>query len=92
MRQKRSARIGAFAGTWPPSTSTGQVARWSTEQFSAELLMYLQGCETHDNDAMLAAAKKMRGVVTSLDQFRRMKQRQWAAEKSAIKPREEPHE
>jgi hypothetical protein len=92
MRQKRSARIGAYAGTWPPSTSIGQVARWSTEQFSAELIGYLHACEKRDDDAMLAAAKKMRAITTSLDQFRRMKQRQWAAEKSAIKPREEPHE
>jgi hypothetical protein len=63
--------------TWPEATTPGDVERYATGEFSNRLILLLAAERTQDTEQMLVHIKALRSVVTRLDQFRRMRVRQW---------------
>jgi hypothetical protein len=68
-----------IASTWPPETTILDVMYFASRSLLQSQLLFVSATERRSTDDMLSQLKAMRAVVTRLDQFRRMKMRQWAA-------------
>lgn len=66
--------------TWPDTTTPGEVAHYATGEFSNSLILFLGAERSQDIEAMTVQCKRMRQVATRIDQFRRMRVRQWRAQ------------
>lgn len=71
------------AATWPADTTVAEVARWASEQMPPMLICFVAASRRKSGPEMATHIKAMRHVITRMDQFRRMKEKQWAAEQSA---------
>lgn len=77
---------GKFAEPWPPLTTCHEVMLFAAQRVPEFLLLFDAAYRKRDNAHMIENIKLLRGVVTRLDAFRRMKVREWAeAEKLVTK-------
>lgn len=63
--------------SWPESTTAAQVVQYATGEFSNRLILLLGAERTQDTEQMALHCKALRQVVTRIDQFRRLRVRQW---------------
>jgi len=69
--------------TWPEATTPGEVAHFATGGFSNALILFLAAERSQDTEQMHLHCKAMRQVVTRIDQFRRMRVRQWRVQQAS---------
>jgi hypothetical protein len=69
--------------TWPDATTPGEVAHYATGGFSNALILFLAAERAQDTEQMHLHCKAMRQVVTRIDQFRRMRVRQWRVQQGS---------
>jgi hypothetical protein len=67
--------------TWPEETTTGDVMHYATREVSNALILFLAAERAKDTEQMTLHAKAIRNVATRIDQFRRMRVRQWQAQR-----------
>lgn len=77
MPLSRKPKVAALPGVWPETASVDEVVHFASEKFPIFLLLFVAGEREHNDEHMIEDIRLMRGVVTKLDQFRRMKVRQW---------------
>lgn len=70
-------RVAFHHNSWPESTTAAQVVQFATGEFSNRLILLLAAERVQDTEQMLINIQALRSVVTRLDQFRRMRVRQW---------------
>lgn len=66
--------------TWPEATTTGDVMCYATREVSNALILFLAAERAHDTEQMTIHSRSIRNVATRIDQFRRMRVRQWQAQ------------
>jgi hypothetical protein len=64
--------------TWPASTTVGEVAQYACESLGPLILCFVAAARRKDSTEMAVHLKALRHVITRMDQFRRMKEKQWA--------------
>ena len=62
---------------WMPGTTVAEVAKWGSVVFPVFLLSFVRAERDQNAQGMTDNIRLMRGVVTKLDQFRRVKVREW---------------
>lgn len=77
------------AQPWAPDTTVAEVISFAVHRIELFLLLYAKAYRDKNDRHMLENVKLLRNVVSRLDQFRRMKVRQWAREQSESKIRGE---
>lgn len=80
MPSKRARRVPAFPAPWPTGTTIRDVTRFAAERIPEFILLFDAAYRKQDNAHMIENIKLLRGVVSHLDQFRRMEVRRWAKE------------
>ncbi len=80
-----------FADPWPEDTRLGEVLEFASERSATFMLLFAAAARNKDNERMIEAVKAMRGVVTRVDQYRRMKARTWAANGAENSKQEKTH-
>jgi len=65
------------AQSWPETTTLSEVMVYATGQFSNKLILLAAAEREQDTYAMHLACRELRKVVTRIDQFRRLRVRQW---------------
>jgi len=83
MPDNPSHRPWTPADPWPDDVSTTQVIEWCAKTFVEQLLLFAGEARCRDVPAMTRAVSSIRSVVTKLDQYRRMKEREWQGKQSA---------
>lgn len=79
MTVKRKAKHTGHVERWPAGTTGRNVIAWATDRLTDGLTLFFAGYEDHDDARMMEHIKSLRAVVTRIDQFRRTKVREWAA-------------
>lgn len=69
--------------TWPEETRTAEVVAWAVRQTGDVIVLFAAAMQDQDAHAALLHLKRMRNVVTRMDQFRRMKVRKWLARQTS---------
>lgn len=77
---KRKPRHVGPVETWPPYTTSREVIEWACRSSTELLVLFYIACDKQNDAHMLEGIRLLRGMVTRLDQFRRMKARQRAAQ------------
>ena len=80
MTKRAARRVAAFPVPWPDGTTIRDVARFAAERMPEFILLFDAAYRKQDNAHMIEDIKMLRGIVTKLDQFRRMEVRRWAKE------------
>jgi len=70
--------------TWPEKTTQADIAAYASEEFSHALLQFLAAETIQDIESMNVQSKTMRTVATRIDQFRRMRVRQWRVQRASV--------
>jgi len=83
MDNSRPPRHRGPVETWPPQTTAADVLKWASGRLADFMVLFVYAAAKQDAQHMVEDIRLMRGVVTRLDQFRRMKERQWKAAASA---------
>jgi hypothetical protein len=63
--------------TWPESTTCKQVMEYASGALANSLVIFLAAERSQDMEQMTVQCKTIRGIATRIDQFRRMRVRQW---------------
>jgi hypothetical protein len=71
------------AATWPRDTTVAEVAKYACEAVGPLILCFVAAARKKDARDMAVQLKALRHVITRMDQFRRMKEKQWAARDAA---------
>lgn len=90
-RQQVSDTSGNGAHPWAPDTTLAEVVSFAVHRIELFLLLYAKAYRDKNDRHMIENIKLLRNVVSRLDQFRRMKVRQWAREQSQTQPEGESH-
>lgn len=64
--------------SWPAGVSLAEVVRWSASEAEQALILFVAATQRKHAGDMAAQLRALRHIVTRLEQFRRMKERQWA--------------
>lgn len=85
----RTKRIpGKLSGPWPPNVEPGIVSQWASDTMATHMLFWYAAAQKRDIERLESETKNLRSIISRMDAWRRMKLRQWAAEKSAISKQE----
>lgn len=76
------------ADVWCSDTSIAEVIRYASYEFPVELLRFAASERKKNNGEMVERIAAMRHIITRMDQYRRMKVKQWNAAASAT-PKQE---
>ncbi len=76
-------RTAAYPEPWAESATAGDAFYFAKREQTTLLAAFHEAAQKADNEGMVSAIKKLRGVVDKLDAFRRMKVREWNAAKAA---------
>jgi hypothetical protein len=63
--------------SWPESTTCKQVMEYASGSLANALVIFLAAERSQDLEQMTIQCKNIRGIATRIDQFRRMRVRQW---------------
>jgi hypothetical protein len=74
---------GHHLQTWPIETRAEEVLSWASKQLPDALVLFAAAMQASDPEQALVHVKRLRNVVTRMDQFRRMKVRQWSARQTS---------
>jgi hypothetical protein len=66
--------------TWPETTTLDEVMLYATRAVSDALILFVAAERAHDTEQMTIHCKSLRNIATRVDQFRRMRVRQWQAQ------------
>jgi len=83
MANKRPPRRVVNVQPWPVGTTVNEVIAWAAQRAPEYLLLFEAAYRKRDLVQMEGNMKLLRGVVTRVDAFRRMRVREWSAEQSA---------
>jgi len=75
-------------GEWTADTSIAEVIRYASYYFPVELLSFTAAERRKDNGGMILQIAAMRHIITRMDQYRRMKVKQWNAADAAPQKQE----
>lgn len=64
--------------SWPAGVSLAEVIRWSSSECEQALILFVGATQRKHAGDMAAQLRALRHIVTRLEQFRRMKEKQWA--------------
>jgi len=78
MRSKRAAKVAAFKERWSKEATLHEVVQFTALRFEQFMLGYSDSYRARNDLHMQENVKMMRGIVTRLDQFRRVQARKWA--------------
>jgi hypothetical protein len=78
------------ADVWCSDTSIAEVVHYASKELSLELLIFAAATRRKNNGEMLGTISALRHVITRMDQYRRMKVKQWNAAASATPKQETP--
>jgi len=91
MTHKRKPRTVGRQELWPPCTTEGEVIQFIARRYPEFMLGFSTAYRERHNLHMIENVKLLRGLVTRLDQFRRMKVRQWAKDEKLKLNQEKPN-
>jgi hypothetical protein len=75
-------------GEWTADVSIAEVVRYASYNMPVELLRFAAAERKKDNGGMVLQIAAMRHIITRMDQYRRMKVKQWNAADAAT-PKQE---
>jgi hypothetical protein len=80
MARKRKERVPAYPARWPDHVSIADLRHFVARESLANISAFEVAHDLKDDAGMIAAHKKLRGMVDKVDAFRRLKLRAWADE------------
>lgn len=89
MARKGVKRKAALPGVWPESATVADVISFASARVPEFLLLFADAMRRRDREHAVEDIRLLRGVVSKLDQFRRMKVREWNKPIAQPKEREE---